>query len=133
MRMCVCVLLMQNRAVWHTTLAGIHADIRTQAHSLTHVHAHTFTYICMQEGNWPLLTVSKGFFETLAAKGKAADEQAAGAAAEMDVSQMEGAGWGDDDLDLGLGGDASRQVRLLTICVYLLMRFECALLCIFCS
>jgi coatomer protein complex subunit alpha (xenin) len=87
----------------------------------------------MQEGNWPLLTVSKGFFETLAAKGKAADEQAAGAAAEMDVSQMEGAGWGDDDLDLGLGGDASRQVRLLTICVYLLMRFECALLCIFCS
>lgn len=25
----------------------------------------------VQEDNWPLLTVSKGFFETLAAKGKA--------------------------------------------------------------
>eukprot|EP00197_Chlamydomonas_leiostraca_P002770 CAMPEP_0202857082 /NCGR_PEP_ID=MMETSP1391-20130828/157_1 /ASSEMBLY_ACC=CAM_ASM_000867 /TAXON_ID=1034604 /ORGANISM="Chlamydomonas leiostraca, Strain SAG 11-49" /LENGTH=1227 /DNA_ID=CAMNT_0049535841 /DNA_START=68 /DNA_END=3751 /DNA_ORIENTATION=+ len=66
----------------------------------------------LKEDNWPLLTVSKGFFETLAAKGKAMEAAkgsgaaaAAAAAGELDEAQLEGAGWG-DDLDLGLGGAA---------------------------
>ncbi|KAJ9518428.1 hypothetical protein QJQ45_018452 [Haematococcus lacustris] len=70
----------------------------------------------LKEDNWPLLTVSKGFFETLAAKGKteaggtaAANIKAVGtaaaAAASLDETAMEGAGWG-DDLDLGLGAGA---------------------------
>jgi hypothetical protein len=76
--------------------------------------------------NWPLLTVSKGFFETLAAKGAAAGAAAgaggAGAAAggaaaggvaaaaaaaagmELDEAELEGAGWG-DELDIGGGAD----------------------------
>jgi coatomer protein complex subunit alpha (xenin) len=71
----------------------------------------------LREENWPLLTVSKGFFETLAAKGTAATGaaaaasapgaakgRAAAAAAEIDESALEGAGWGADDLDLGMGG-----------------------------
>ncbi|KAI7840084.1 hypothetical protein COHA_006214 [Chlorella ohadii] len=66
----------------------------------------------MREDNWPLLTVSKGFFETLAtkdserAKGAAGGAAAAAAAAmeELDLGDV-GAGWGDDDL--GLGGGAA--------------------------
>ena len=68
----------------------------------------------LKEENWPLLTISKGFFETLAAKGAAAGAAggvgaaaaaAASAAAaaggmELDENELEGAGWG-DDLDLG--------------------------------
>jgi coatomer protein complex subunit alpha (xenin) len=72
----------------------------------------------LKEENWPLLTISKGFFETLAAKGAAAGAAggvgaaaaaaAASAAAaaggmELDENELEGAGWGDD---LDLGGDA---------------------------
>ncbi|KXZ51367.1 hypothetical protein GPECTOR_13g856 [Gonium pectorale] len=70
------------------------------------------------EENWPLLTVSKGFFETLAAKGAAAAGTAAAAApaaakgrgvaaAAMDIdeSALKGAGWGADELDLGMGGE----------------------------
>lgn len=62
----------------------------------------------LQEGNWPLLTVSKGFFETLAAKSKAADggkpaAAAAAAAGALDEEALDGAGWG-DDLGLDLGG-----------------------------
>lgn len=74
--------------------------------------------------NWPLLTVSKGFFETLAAKGAAAGQTGPGGAAaasgggaaaaaaaavaglSLDEAELEGAaGWG-DDLDLGGGGAA---------------------------
>jgi coatomer protein complex subunit alpha (xenin) len=71
----------------------------------------------LKEENWPLLTISKGFFETLAAKGAAAGAAggaAGGAAAaaaasaaaaaaggmELDENELEGAGWG-DELDLG--------------------------------
>ena len=65
----------------------------------------------MREDNWPLLTVSKGFFETLATKD--AERAKSGAAAvaaatveQLDLSAAAGA-WGDED-DLGLdngGGD----------------------------
>ena len=68
-----------------------------------------------QEDNWPLLTVSKGFFELLAAKGRAeaaagktsSGGAAAGASAMaggLEDGALDGAGWGgDDDLDLGGG------------------------------
>ncbi|GLI66143.1 hypothetical protein VaNZ11_009877 [Volvox africanus] len=76
----------------------------------------------LREDNWPLLTVSKGFFETLAVKGAAATATSAGAAAapgvgkgrataaaaaamELDESALEGAGWGADELDLGMGAE----------------------------
>lgn len=79
-------------------------------------HSPLCLLLCAQEGNWPLLTVSKGFFETLAAKGGRAAAAAGGgdsskaavaaAAGGLDEGAMEGAGggWG-DDLDLGLGGE----------------------------
>lgn len=72
----------------------------------------------LREENWPLLTVTKGFFEQLAAKNaatKAAEAAAGGgakgrsggaaaaAAMELDESALEGAGWGADELDLGMG------------------------------
>jgi coatomer subunit alpha len=64
----------------------------------------------MREDNWPLLTVSKGFFESLAlkdaerAKSGGAAAAAAAAVEELDLSAAAGA-WGDED-DLGLdGGD----------------------------
>lgn len=73
----------------------------------------------LKEENWPLLTISKGFFETLAAKGAAAAAAAGGGAAaaaaasaaaaaggmELDENELEGAGWG-DELDLGGEGGA---------------------------
>lgn len=78
----------------------------------------------LKQDNWPLLTVSKGFFETLAAKGAAAAAAggagaagAAGAAAaaaaaaagmDLDENELEGAGWG-DELDLGEGGQAAEE------------------------
>jgi coatomer subunit alpha len=65
------------------------------------------------EDNWPLLTVTKGFFETLAAKGAAAAAAgeaqapqavaAAAAAMALDAGELEAAGWGDDDDDGGGG------------------------------
>ena len=49
----------------------------------------------MREDNWPLLTVSKGFFETLATKGE-----------QQEAARRQGAqsddGW---DTDVWLGGD----------------------------
>jgi coatomer protein complex subunit alpha (xenin) len=72
----------------------------------------------LKDDNWPLLTVSKGFFETLAAKGAAtaasstaaaggaAAAAAAVAAGTIDEGELEGAGWG-DDLDLGGSGPAA--------------------------
>ncbi|KAF6256969.1 COPI alpha subunit C-terminus-domain-containing protein [Scenedesmus sp. NREL 46B-D3] len=76
----------------------------------------------LKQDNWPLLTVSKGFFETLAAKGTAAAAAggagaagAAGAAAaaaaagmDLDENELEAAGWG-DELDLGDGGQAGEE------------------------
>jgi coatomer protein complex subunit alpha (xenin) len=82
----------------------------------------------IREDNWPLLTVSKGFFEMLAAKGAAAAAKgkpgvpgaaaapavgavaAAAAAAAgiglggLDDADLEGAGWGDDEDDVMGGG-----------------------------
>ena len=68
----------------------------------------------LQEDNWPLLTVTKGFFELLAAKGRAeaaaakgsapASSAAAAIAGGLDDGALDGAGWGEDDLDLGGGG-----------------------------
>mmetsp|Transcript_18514 Transcript_18514/g.51859 ORF Transcript_18514/g.51859 Transcript_18514/m.51859 type:complete len:1226 (-) Transcript_18514:342-4019(-) len=56
----------------------------------------------LKEDNWPLLTVSKGFFEGAFAKGEDAAINMVGAE-DMDAA---GAGWGDEeDLDLGDGGD----------------------------
>lgn len=75
----------------------------------------------LKDDNWPLLTISKGFFETLAAKGGgaagalgapaaaagAAAAAAAATAAELDENELEGAGWG-DELELG-GGEADAE------------------------
>jgi len=61
------------------------------------------------DANWPLLTVSKGFFETLATKDaeKAKLSSVAQAAAEdVDLSAVSDA-WGDDDDVLNLGGDGA--------------------------
>jgi hypothetical protein len=75
----------------------------------------------LREDNWPLISVAKGFFETLAAKSAAAAAKggkpppytpsapaaAAGAGAGGGLEELEGAGWGDDDDDgLGLGASA---------------------------
>jgi coatomer protein complex subunit alpha (xenin) len=74
----------------------------------------------LHDDNWPLLTISKGFFETLAAKGAAAAAAGGGgppgasattgaaaaaaavAAGAIDEGELEAAGWG-DELDLGGG------------------------------
>lgn len=64
----------------------------------------------MKEDNWPLLTVSKGFFETLATKDAERSKGTAGAAAavaameELDLSAA-GGGWGEDEDELPLGGE----------------------------
>ncbi|KAL4423494.1 hypothetical protein ABPG77_003627 [Micractinium sp. CCAP 211/92] len=67
----------------------------------------------MCEDNWPLLTVSKGFFETLATKDSERSKGAAGAAAAAAAAAMEeldlgdvGAGWGDEE-DLGVTAGAA--------------------------
>lgn len=62
----------------------------------------------MRDDNWPLLTVSKGFFESLAVKDaerakSGAVAAAAAAVEELDLSAAGGA-WGDED-ELGLGGE----------------------------
>lgn len=96
-----------------------------------------------QEDNWPLLTVSKGFFETLAAKrdapgaatgskGGATAAATAVAALSLDETELDAAGWGDDDLDLaggaaaggseggeGAGADVQRAVSLFYGCLCL--------------
>lgn len=56
--------------------------------------------ITQQESNWPLLTVSKGFFEgAMAAKG---GHSKMAAVDDVDIEEA-GAGWGDDDLGLDDG------------------------------
>lgn len=63
----------------------------------------------IKEENWPLLTVSKGFFESLAQKRDTSAKTGAVAEMELDESQLDQAGWGDDlDLDLG-GGNAGAE------------------------
>ena len=59
--------------------------------------------IAQSEQNWPLLTVSRGFFDTAMMAGKKAEGVAAGLVADDDDEAAEG-GWG-DDADLGLDED----------------------------
>merc|ERR1712042_80444 len=53
--------------------------------------------IAQSEQNWPLLTVSRGFFDSAMIAGKKSEGVAAGLVAEDDG---EAEGWGDDDLGL---------------------------------
>merc|ERR1719361_3306276 len=55
--------------------------------------------IAQSEQNWPLLTVSRGFFDSAMIASKKAEGLAAGLAAEDLGGDAEG-GWGDDDLKL---------------------------------
>lgn len=63
------------------------------------------------EENWPLLTVSKGFFEGAIAGGKASDLSAAiGLLEEEELGGGGGGGWGDDaelEIDESKGRDYS--------------------------
>ena len=61
----------------------------------------------LREDNWPLLTVTKGFFEGVLAGDVAANDYAAYA----DEDDGAGAGWG-DDLDLDLGGEDKDQAEI---------------------
>jgi len=54
--------------------------------------------IAQSEQNWPLLTVSRGFFDSAMIAGKKSEGVAAGLVAEDDGEAAEG--WGDDDLGL---------------------------------
>ena len=58
----------------------------------------------LREDNWPLLTVTKGFFEGVLAGDVGAGDYAAFA----DEDAGAGAGWG-EDLDLDLGGDGEKE------------------------
>lgn len=58
----------------------------------------------LKEDNWPLLTVTKGFFEGVLAGDVGAGDYAAFVDEDLDGA---GAGWG-DDLDLDLGGDENK-------------------------
>eukprot|EP00884_Botryococcus_braunii_P010188 jgi/Botrbrau1/19170/Bobra.0077s0079.1 len=63
----------------------------------------------LHEANWPLLTVQKGFFETLAAgEGK-------GGAMELEDEDLEATAWGDPDLDLA--GDGEVDADMLDLAV----------------
>nr|XP_011420529.2 coatomer subunit alpha [Crassostrea gigas] len=66
--------------------------------------------IMQQESNWPLLTMTKGFFEGAMAAGTAGTKRTGLAAAAVDIEDGAGEGWGDDaDLVLddegGFGGE----------------------------
>ncbi len=66
----------------------------------THTHSHARSRITtthQTQHNWPLLRVSKGYFD-----GPAATEDESHAALDGDI----GGGWGGDDLDLGDDGEA---------------------------
>merc|ERR1711936_1271127 len=58
--------------------------------------------IAQSEQNWPLLTVSRGFFDSAMIAGKKAEGTTGTLAVEDDGEEAEG--WGDDDL--GLDDDA---------------------------
>lgn len=63
----------------------------------------------LRQDNWPLLTVSKGFFESLAAKDAA--NAAATLGEELDVSgALQAGGWGDDmEVDANAHGDLDEE------------------------
>ncbi|XP_048728495.1 coatomer subunit alpha-like [Ostrea edulis] len=66
--------------------------------------------IMQQESNWPLLTMTKGFFEGAMSTGNAGGKRTGLAAAAVDIEDGAGEGWGDDaDLILddegGFGGE----------------------------
>merc|ERR1711971_467244 len=57
--------------------------------------------IAQSEQNWPLLTVSRGFFDSAMIAGKKAEGLSAGLAADAeDIGGEAEGGWGDDDLKL---------------------------------
>merc|ERR550532_1358249 len=57
--------------------------------------------IAQSEQNWPLLTVSRGFFDSAMIAGKKAEGLSAGLAADVeDIGGEAEGGWGDDDLKL---------------------------------
>merc|ERR1719500_1460941 len=57
--------------------------------------------IAQSEQNWPLLTVSRGFFASAIIAGKKAEGLSAGLAADVeDIGGEAEGGWGDDDLKL---------------------------------
>ena len=77
----------------HTHTIMQHTNSTSGLFSATHTHKHTH-----KQHNWPLLRVSKGYFD-----GPAATEEAEShAALDGDI----GGGWGGDDLDLGDDGEA---------------------------
>merc|ERR1719453_1587286 len=60
------------------------------------------------DDNWPLLTVTKGFFEGNLSAAEAAGGKGSSAAFDMDAAEIADAAagaWGADDLDLGGDGD----------------------------
>ncbi|XP_061177948.1 coatomer subunit alpha-like isoform X2 [Saccostrea echinata] len=61
--------------------------------------------IMQQESNWPLLTMTKGFFEGAMAAGAGGGKRTGLAAAAVDIEEGAGEGWG-DDADLGLDDEA---------------------------
>ncbi|XP_076029006.1 coatomer subunit alpha isoform X2 [Oratosquilla oratoria] len=60
------------------------------------------------ESSWPLLTVSKGFFDTAVAAKQGSGGTAAAAMVVDDVSDAAGDGWGDDE-DEGLDEEGANQ------------------------
>jgi len=60
--------------------------------------------IAQSETNWPLLTVTKGFFDSAIISGKKDGVSAALGLADDAETEEVGGAWGDDD-DLGLGSD----------------------------
>ena len=64
--------------------------------------------IAQSEQNWPLLTVSRGFFDSAMMASRKAEGVAAGLAADDDMGvEAEGA-WGDDDLGLDDDGEGNK-------------------------
>jgi len=61
--------------------------------------------ISQSEQNWPLLTVSRGFFDTAIMAGKKAEGVAAAGMAMEDDGDEDAAGWGDSDLGLDEDGE----------------------------
>jgi coatomer protein complex subunit alpha (xenin) len=60
--------------------------------------------ICDDQSNWPLLTISRGFFDNVPASGSKEKGGLAAADAIDDLGEAGGA-WGDDDLDLDDEGE----------------------------
>ena len=74
--------------------------------------------IMQTEANWPLLTVSKGFFEGIVSKGPG------GAMATMEVDEQEPEGWGDDaELMLDDGESSSGGVVMVAMEICFVFRW----------